>query len=67
MSATGQTLIAYADCFSGVSGDMFLDALLDTGQELDHLQAELAKPELENLPWGVLNSRAMPSAQSGWG
>lgn len=49
MSATGQTLIAYADCFSGVSGDMFLGALLDAGLKLDHLQAELAKLELERF------------------
>ena len=46
MSTTGQTLVAYADCFSGVSGDMFLGALLDAGLELDLLQAELAKLEL---------------------
>ena len=31
--------IAYADCFSGVSGDMFLASLLDAGLPLDVLQA----------------------------
>jgi uncharacterized protein (TIGR00299 family) protein len=46
MNTTGQTLIAYADCFSGVSGDMFLGALLDAGLELDLLQKELAALEL---------------------
>ncbi|MDH3392298.1 MAG: LarC family nickel insertion protein, partial [Desulfobulbaceae bacterium] len=47
MNVKGQTLIAYADCFSGVSGDMFLGALLDVGLKLDHLQEELAKLDLE--------------------
>ncbi len=34
--------IAYCDCFSGISGDMFLAALLDAGMPLEHLQAQLA-------------------------
>jgi len=46
MSTTGQGQIAYADCFSGVSGDMFLGALIDAGLPLDHLQAELASLSL---------------------
>ncbi len=49
MSVTGQTLIAYADCFSGVSGDMFLGALIDAGLELDQLQAEIEKLGLEEF------------------
>jgi uncharacterized protein (TIGR00299 family) protein len=47
MSAKGQSIIAYADCFSGVSGDMFLGALLDAGLDLDHLLAELGKLDLK--------------------
>jgi pyridinium-3,5-bisthiocarboxylic acid mononucleotide nickel chelatase len=35
--------LAYFDCFSGISGDMTLGALIDAGCELAHLRAELAK------------------------
>lgn len=35
--------IAYVDCFSGISGDMFLAALIDAGLPLETLRAELAK------------------------
>ncbi len=34
--------VAYLDCFSGISGNMVLGALLDAGLELDDLQEELA-------------------------
>ncbi|HUX85700.1 MAG TPA: nickel pincer cofactor biosynthesis protein LarC [Chloroflexota bacterium] len=34
--------VAFADCFSGISGDMFLGALLDAGLALDELSATLA-------------------------
>jgi uncharacterized protein (TIGR00299 family) protein len=36
------TTIAYFDCFSGISGNMVLGALLDAGLELERLEAELA-------------------------
>jgi uncharacterized protein (TIGR00299 family) protein len=49
MSNKEQTLIAYADCFSGVSGDMFLGALLDAGLELEQLQTEIEKLDLEKF------------------
>ncbi|HEU5368352.1 MAG TPA: nickel pincer cofactor biosynthesis protein LarC [Ktedonobacterales bacterium] len=39
--------LAYLDCFSGMSGDMFLGALLDAGLPLEHLQAGLAALRLE--------------------
>ncbi len=35
--------IAYFDCFSGISGDMVLGALVDTGVSVDALRHELAK------------------------
>jgi uncharacterized protein (TIGR00299 family) protein len=33
--------LAYFDCFSGISGDMTLGALLDAGCDLEHLRREL--------------------------
>lgn len=38
--------IAYADCFSGISGDMFLAALLDAGLPLDVLRDSVEKLNL---------------------
>jgi hypothetical protein len=35
--------LCYFDCFSGISGDMVLGALVDAGVELPHLEAELRK------------------------
>ena len=39
--------IAYIDCFSGASGDMFLGALLDLGLPLDGLRAALGSLAIE--------------------
>ena len=39
--------IAYFDCFSGISGDMTLGALVDLGLEPAFLESELAKLKLE--------------------
>lgn len=33
--------LAYFDCFSGISGDMTLGALVDAGVPIDHLRSEL--------------------------
>jgi uncharacterized protein (TIGR00299 family) protein len=33
--------LAYFDCFSGISGDMTLGALVDAGCDIEHLRAEL--------------------------
>ena len=34
----------YLDIFSGISGDMFLGAMIDIGVDAAVLEAELAKP-----------------------
>jgi hypothetical protein len=38
--------IAYFDCFSGLSGDMIIGALIDLGVSLSQIESELAKIEL---------------------
>ncbi|TCN01140.1 hypothetical protein EV294_101592 [Paenibacillus sp. BK033] len=38
----------YIDCFSGISGDMFIGALLDAGGDAAHLQAELKKLQISD-------------------
>lgn len=43
------TRIAYLDCFAGISGDMFLGALLDVGWPLVALQDVVAKLNLAGL------------------
>ncbi|MCZ7645609.1 MAG: nickel pincer cofactor biosynthesis protein LarC [Planctomycetota bacterium] len=37
----------YIDSFSGISGDMFIGALLELGLDFEHLKAELSKLKLE--------------------
>jgi len=37
------TRVAYLDCFSGISGDMLLAALIDAGARTDAIAAEVAK------------------------
>ena len=41
--------IAYFDCFSGISGDMVLGALVDAGVASDALNIELAKLKLDEF------------------
>src|SRR5579863_7973082 len=43
--------IAYFDCFSGISGDMVLGALVDAGASLPAIEADLRKLGLEN--WSI--------------
>ncbi len=40
--------IAYFDCFSGVSGDMILGALIDAGFSQEKLNEELKKLSVDN-------------------
>jgi uncharacterized protein (TIGR00299 family) protein len=41
--------IAYLDCFSGISGDMLLGALVDAGWPLERLQAVVESLQLDNV------------------
>ena len=56
-------MLAYFDCFSGISGDMALGALLDAGLSLDALRAELAKLDLPG--WRLDSERGMRSFLAG--
>ena len=44
---TEQRTIAYIDCFSGISGDMFLGALLDAGLPEEELRRQLSLLKLD--------------------
>ena len=52
--------LAYFDCFSGISGDMTLGALVDAGVSIEALRSELAKL---NLPGYTITSEKV--ARSG--
>jgi uncharacterized protein (TIGR00299 family) protein len=51
------TKAIYFDCFSGISGDMALGALLDAGLPIDALRAELGKLDLAG--WSLDAKRGM--------
>jgi uncharacterized protein (TIGR00299 family) protein len=51
------TNVIYFDCFSGISGDMALGALLDAGLALDALRAELGKLNLSG--WSIESERGV--------
>ncbi|MGA7922303.1 MAG: nickel pincer cofactor biosynthesis protein LarC [Candidatus Acidiferrales bacterium] len=46
---------AYFDCFSGISGDMVLGALVDAGANLQAIESELRRLELEG--WSISAER----------
>ena len=52
--------IAYFDCFSGISGDMILGALLDLGLDLDKLKAHLSKIKLGGYEIAVSKEKRGP-------
>lgn len=49
--------IAYLDCFSGISGDMLLGALLHSGLDADYLKKELEKLQLPGLEFSVASHK----------
>src|SRR3984893_2904972 len=55
--------IAYFDCFSGISGDMVLGALLDSGVLLSDVEAELRKLKLDG--WKLSAEKVRRRALSG--
>lgn len=60
MKGDEKVRIAYADCFSGISGDMFLGALFDVGLDSEELQAEIGELGLEKF-----TLRSFPETRSG--
>lgn len=53
--------IVYLDCFSGISGDMTLAALVDAGADRGYIEQELAKIQIEpfSLSWKRTNKRGI--------
>jgi uncharacterized protein (TIGR00299 family) protein len=53
--------ILYFDCFSGISGDMSLAALVDAGADVTYIETELAKIKIEpfSLSWKRVNKRGI--------
>lgn len=53
--------IAYLDCFSGISGDMTLAALVDAGADRDYIEEELRKITIEpfSLDWKRVNKKGI--------
>ena len=47
--------VAYFDCFSGISGDMTLGALVDNGLSIDKLSEEIAKLKLTGYELTVIS------------
>src|SRR2546423_14293701 len=54
--------LAYFDCFSGISGDMTLGALLDAGVSLDVLRASLCGLNLHG--WSISSEKVWKNGMS---
>jgi pyridinium-3,5-bisthiocarboxylic acid mononucleotide nickel chelatase len=52
--------LAYFDCFSGISGDMVLGALVDAGLDIRQLESELRKLRFES--WSISAERVKRKA-----
>jgi len=55
---TTSTTIAYLDCFSGISGDMFLGALIDAGLSEETLRSQLAGLGLGGYQLSVVSKKS---------
>ncbi|MET3848726.1 LarC family nickel insertion protein [Paenibacillus sp. OAE614] len=56
----------YLDCFSGISGDMFIGALLDAGGDAQQMQTELQKLNIEEeytLQWSKVNKNGITATK----
>lgn len=56
----------YLDCFSGISGDMFIGALIDAGADPVHLREELNKLHIEDeyeLKWKKIVKNGITSTK----
>lgn len=53
--------IAFLDCFSGISGDMSLAALVDAGADRNYIEEELRKIRIEpfSLEWKRVNKKGV--------
>jgi len=54
--------LAYFDCFSGISGDMTLGALVDAGLSLDHLREQLCGLEVPG--WEITSEKVWKNGMS---
>src|SRR5437016_8305667 len=54
--------LVYFDCFSGISGDMTLGALVDAGVSLDHLREQLRRLEVPG--WEISSEKVWKNGMS---